>query len=81
MQGTGADILTRALGRLPPALKGTGARIIVTVHDEIILEVPEAQAEEAATRLEMIMKQAGRTDLTHVPIEVEVVIAQDWTKK
>ena len=80
VQGTGADLLKRALGLLPPAWQGTGARIIGTVHDEIILEAPEAQAEEAATRLEMILKQAGRTYLTRVPIEVEVVIAQDWMK-
>jgi hypothetical protein len=59
-------------------LKGTGARIIGTVHDEIILEAPEALAEEMATRLETIMQQAGQTYLTRVPIEVEVVIAKDW---
>ncbi len=50
-----------------------------TVHDEIIPEAPEAQAEEAATRLETVMQQAGRTYLTRVSTEVEVVIARDWT--
>jgi DNA polymerase I-like protein with 3'-5' exonuclease and polymerase domains len=80
VQGTGADILKRALGLLPPALQGTGAQIIGTVHDEIILEVPEAQAEAAATRLKSVMKQAGRFYLSRVPVEVEVVIAQDWIK-
>jgi DNA polymerase I len=77
--GTGADTLTRALGLLPPALKGTGARIIGTVHDEIILEAPGAQAEEAVTRLETVMRQAWQACLTRVPIEVEVVVTQDWT--
>jgi DNA polymerase-1 len=79
VQGTGADILKRAPGLLPPALKGTGARIIGTVHDEIILEAPEA--EEAATRLEWAMQQAGKAYLTRVPIKVEVVTAQGWTKR
>ena len=81
VQGTGADILKRALGLVPPALQGTGARIVGTVHDEIILEAPEAQAEEAATRLETVMQQAGRTYLKRVPIDVEVVIANNWVKQ
>jgi DNA polymerase-1 len=80
VQGTGADILKRALALLPAALTGTGARIVGTVHDEIILEAPKARAEEAATRLEAVLQQAGRTYLTRVPIEVEVVIANNWVK-
>jgi DNA polymerase I len=81
VQGTGADILKRAWGLLPPALKATGARIVGTAHDEVILEGPKAQAEEVATRLGRVMQQAGRPHLTCVPVEVEVVIAQDWTKQ
>jgi DNA polymerase-1 len=41
VQGTGADILKQALRLLPAALKEIGARIIATVHDEIVLEAPE----------------------------------------
>lgn len=81
VQGTGADILKQALGMLPAALKGTGARIVATVHDEIVLEAPEDQAQEVGTRLETVMKQAGRTYVTRVPIEVKVVIASNWIKK
>ena len=81
VQGTGADILKQALGLLPAALKGTGARIVATVHDEIVLEVPEDQAQEVATRLETVMKRAGQTYMTRVPIDVEVVIASNWIKK
>jgi DNA polymerase-1 len=44
VQGTAADILKRALGLLPEALNGTEARIIATIHDEIILETPEGIA-------------------------------------
>jgi DNA polymerase I-like protein with 3'-5' exonuclease and polymerase domains len=81
VQGTCADILKRALGQLPAALTGTGARIIATVHDEIVLEAPEDQAQEAGTRLKMVMQQAGETYLTRVPVEVEVVIAHSWMKQ
>jgi DNA polymerase I-like protein with 3'-5' exonuclease and polymerase domains len=75
-----ADTLTRALERFPSALQGTGARITGPVHDEIIIEAPEAEAQEVATRLETVMRQAGHTDSTHAPVEVGVMIAQDCTK-
>jgi hypothetical protein len=39
--------------------EGADARTIGTVHDEIILETPEHEAQEAATRLETVMQQAG----------------------
>jgi hypothetical protein len=50
------------------------------VHDEITLKMPEAEAQEAATGLKIVMQQAGHTDLGRVPVEVAVVMAQAWTK-
>jgi hypothetical protein len=47
-QGTAADTTQKAPGLLPQRLADTGAKIIGTVHDEIILEVPEEMAGEAA---------------------------------
>ncbi len=60
VQGTTADIKKKALGLLPQRLVGTGAKIIGTVHDEIILEVPDEKAEEAATILKDVMEAAGQ---------------------
>ena len=81
VQGSGADILKQALGLLPAAFRGTGVQVVATVHDEIVLEAPEDQAQEVAARLETVMKQAGQTSVTRVPIEVEVMIANNWMKK
>jgi DNA polymerase I len=66
---------------LPQRLQDTGAQIIGTVHDEIILEVPERMAREAAVILEESKIQAGKAYLSRVPIEVEVTIADTWAEK
>lgn len=59
----------------------TGAKIIGTVHDEIILEVPEKMANDAAAILQETMIQAGQAYLSRVPIEVEVTIGGIWAEK
>jgi DNA polymerase I-like protein with 3'-5' exonuclease and polymerase domains len=55
--------------------------IIETVHDEIILEVPETMANVAAAFLRETMIEAGKAYLNKVPVEVEVTIGDTWTEK
>ena len=81
VQGTAAGIAKMALGQLPSALKGTGAKIIAMIHDEIILEVPEANAVEAARILQQTMEAAGREVLKKVPVVAEARIADNWAEK
>jgi DNA polymerase I-like protein with 3'-5' exonuclease and polymerase domains len=81
VQGTAADITKKALALLPQRLADTGSRIIGTVHDEIILEVPEETAGEVAVVLKETMIQAGEAYLSKVPVAVEVTIADTWTEK
>lgn len=81
VQGTAADITKRELALLPFRLAGTGAKIIGTVHDEILLEVPEEKADEAGRILKNAMIEAGRTYLSKVPVEVEVKIVESWVGK
>lgn len=81
VQGTAADITKAALAKLPMALKGTGARLIGTVHDEILLEAPEDAAEQAAQILQQVMEQAGQRYLRKVPVKAEVAIALNWAEK
>ena len=66
---------------LPRRLADTGAQIIGTVHDEIILEVPEKMADDAAVILRETMIQAGKAYLFKVPVEVEVTIGETWAEK
>jgi DNA polymerase I len=78
VQGGAADIVKRALGLLPQALQGTGAVIVGTIHDEILVEALEARAPEVATILKMTMEQAGQTYLLRVPVVADVRIALSW---
>jgi len=60
---------------------GTGAKIIGTVHDEIILEAPEDQAYSIAEILRDAMIRGGSEFLKKVPVEVEVIISDSWAEK
>ena len=81
VQGTAADIAKIALGRLPFALKGTEAKIIAMIHDEIIIEAPEANAHDAAALLQRTMETAGSEVLKTVPVVAEARIADNWSQK
>ncbi|MDQ3135014.1 MAG: DNA polymerase, partial [Acidobacteriota bacterium] len=75
-----ADILKRALRLLHDKLKGTNARVVNIVHDEIVVEVDAAQAEELTRVVEDAMCAAGEEFVTRVPIKVESQIADEWVK-
>lgn len=77
IQGTAADIMKLAMVNLNKALEETklDAKIILQVHDELILEVSEKDKEQAKTLLKTCMENASR--LT-VPLEVEVSEASNW---
>jgi P4 family phage/plasmid primase-like protien len=77
IQGTGADILKRALVNLYQNINGT-AKIIGTIHDEILLEVAESEAEAVKEKVEQIMKEAGEYYLKSVPVEVDIAICDTW---
>jgi DNA polymerase I len=81
VQGTAADITKAALAKLPTTLKGIGARLIGTVHDEILLEAPEDAAEQAAQILQQVMEQAGQRYLRKVPVKAEVGVVSSWAEK
>ena len=81
VQGTAADILKRALGLLFRRLEGKDWKIAGIVHDEILMEVPEAEAQEAAETLKEVMEQAGRDILPSVPCVAEAKTADSWAAK
>ncbi len=72
VQGTAADITKKALALLPQRLADMGAQIIGTVHDEIILEIPDRLAGEFTVILKKIMIQAGKAYLSKVPVRSAV---------
>jgi DNA polymerase-1 len=80
IQGTNADILKRALALLHNRLP-TGVQIVLTVHDEVVLEAPEALTEQAAQILKACMLEACQDFLkvVYVP-EPDVLISDHWQK-
>jgi DNA polymerase-1 len=80
VQGTSADILKRALRLLHDSLKGTSACIVNIVHDEIVVETDEGEAETIVKLVEDAMCAAGEEYVKKVPIKVESQISDEWVK-
>ena len=80
IQGTSADILKRALKLMKQELGGSSGKIVNIIHDEIVVEVDEGEAEEIARRVEGVMCAAGEEYLKAVPVKVETEIADEWVK-
>jgi len=78
VQGGAADIVKQALVHLPQAFQGTGATIVGTVHDEILVEVLEERAAEVAHLLKTTMEEAGQVYLSRVPVVADVRIGSSW---
>ncbi len=80
IQGTSADILKRALRILRDELRGTNAQIVNIIHDEIVVEADETEAQDVAQKVERAMCAAGEEYLKSVPVKVETEIADEWVK-
>ncbi|MCB1024758.1 MAG: hypothetical protein KDB79_10230 [Acidobacteria bacterium] len=80
IQGTSADILKIALRILHDAFRGTSARLVNIVHDEIVIEVRKEEAEEAAKKLEASMIRAAEEYISKVPVKVDVTVSEEWAK-
>ena len=77
LQGGAADIIKRAMVLLPGALATAGvkARMLLQVHDELLFEVPDAEAEATAAVARRVMQ--GVAQLA-VPLVVETGIGANW---
>lgn len=81
IQGSAADIIKRAMVRLPAALRDAGikADMLLQVHDELIFETPEAEAETAVALISSVMETAASPVLDlAVPLVAEAGIADSW---
>lgn len=80
IQGSSADIIKRALTLLYEALKPIDARIVNCVHDEIVIEVADAQADECAAILDREMVIAAHEFIRSVPVTVDIAVGDAWLK-
>jgi len=77
LQGGAADIIKRAMVRLPEALAGAGlaARLLLQVHDELLFEAPRHEGEATARLARDVMQEAASLS---VPLVVETGIGENW---
>jgi DNA polymerase-1 len=77
IQGTAADIMKLAMIHLPQALANAGlkARLLLQVHDELVLETPEKQALETAKIVQKTMEEAYTIS---IPLETEARLGKNW---
>ena len=77
LQGTAADIMRRAMIRVADAIarEKLPARLLLQVHDELVLEVPEGHANEVAVRVKAVMEGTARLG---VPLLTEAGAAANW---
>ena len=80
IQGSSADIIKRALIRLYEPLKPLGAKTVNCVHDEIVVEVAEENAEQCKRIMEHEMILAAREFVRSVPMTVDATISDAWLK-
>ncbi|MFL6212129.1 MAG: DNA polymerase I [Pyrinomonadaceae bacterium] len=77
IQGSASDIVKVAMLRVDEALRRAGlqTRMVMQVHDELLLEAPKAEAAQAAAILKREMETAVELD---VPLEVELGTGANW---
>ncbi|MDG2521135.1 DNA polymerase I [Caulobacter segnis] len=81
IQGSAADVIRRAMVRMPAALAeaGLSARMLLQVHDELVFEAPEAEAEATCALVKAVMERAAEPAVAlTVPLVVEARAALNW---
>jgi DNA polymerase I len=82
IQGTSADIIKRAMVRMDAALADAGlpqVKMLLTVHDELVFESPERDAEAASAVIRAVMAGAAEPAIKlSVPLDVEVGTGPSW---
>ncbi len=81
IQGAAADVIRRAMIRMPGALKEAGlkARMLLQVHDELVFEAPEAEADAVCALAKSVMEKAPEPAVAlSAPLVVEARAAKNW---
>jgi DNA polymerase-1 len=75
IQGSAADIMKLAMIRVDAAIETLPATMVLTVHDELVFEVPEASVNEVTDSIRKEMESAYELD---VPLKVDVGSGPNW---
>jgi DNA polymerase-1 len=77
VQGSAADIIKLAMIRVDQALEATAARMVLTVHDELVFEVPEDVVTEVSDAVRKEMEAAYELS---VPLRVDIGRGRTWAE-
>ena len=81
IQGTAADVIRRAMIRMPRAIAHLPARMLLQVHDELLFEVPKDHVEETTTVVKRIMEGAALPAVhLDVPMVVDAGQGANWAE-
>ncbi len=82
IQGTSADIIKRAMARMPAALADAGlahVKMLLQVHDELVFELPIGDVAAASPVIERVMAEAALPSVTlDVPLGIEIGHGPSW---
>ena len=79
IQGTAADVMKKAMIDVAQALAAAGckSRILLQVHDELVLEVTEEEKEQVAALVQTAMQNAVRME---IPLLADVNFGKNWAE-
>ena len=75
IQGTQADIVKLAMLELAPKLRERGAKLLLQVHDELVIEAPKGEIERVSQEVKATMEGAYEMS---VPLVAEVGVGENW---
>tara|TARA_B100001059_G_scaffold3912_2_gene3234 strand:- start:642 stop:3452 length:2811 start_codon:yes stop_codon:yes gene_type:complete len=81
IQGTAADVIRRAMIRMPEAIAGLPAKMLLQVHDELLFEVSRDAVNETILVVKEIMENAARPAIEmDVPLIVDAGQGRNWAE-
>ncbi|TDT74190.1 DNA polymerase I [Litoreibacter halocynthiae] len=81
IQGTAADVIRRAMIRMPDAIKDLPCKMLLQVHDELIFEVPEGAVDQTIDVVRGIMENASDPAVNFdVPLVVDAGQGANWAE-
>ena len=81
IQGTAADIIRRAMIRMPEATKDLPSKMLLQVHDELIFEVPEGAVDQTIDRVREVMSGAAEPVIKlDVSLVVDAGTGANWAE-
>jgi DNA polymerase-1 len=81
IQGSAADIIRRAMIRVPDAIRGLPAKMLLQVHDELLFEVAEGAVDETIAAVRAVMEGAALPAVAlDVPLVVDAGSGASWAQ-